>query len=41
MNTLTADHWKAEGKWEKYKLMIESMHNVTSQMMGKKEKKIA
>ena len=38
MNTLTVDHWKPERKWEEYKLMIESMHHVSSQVKEKKEK---
>ena len=38
MNTLTVDDWKAERKWEEYKLIIESMHHLSSQM---KEKKVA
>ena len=41
MNTLTAHAWKAEGKWEEYKLMIKSMHHVSSQMKEEKEKKVA
>ena len=41
MNTLIADDWKAEGKWEAYKLMIECMHHVSSQMKEGKEKQIA
>ena len=39
MITITADDWKAEGKWEEYKLMIESMHHASSQMKEEKEKK--
>ena len=39
MNTLTEDDWKAEGKWEEYKLMIEGMHHVSSQMKEEKEKR--
>ena len=40
MNTFTADDWKAKGKWEEYKLMIETMHHVGSQMKDKKVKQI-
>ena len=32
MNTLTADDWKTEEKWEEYKLMLESMHHIASQV---------
>ena len=38
MNTFIAYHWKAEGKWEEYKFMIESMHHVSPQMKEEKEK---
>ena len=31
-NTLTADDWKAKGKWEEYKLMIKSLHHVLSKI---------
>ena len=41
MSMLTADDWKAEGKWEEYKLMVESVHHVTPQMKKQKEKKKA
>ena len=40
MSTLTAGDWKAEGNWDKYKLIIESMHHVTSEIKGEKEKQI-
>ena len=40
MKILTSDDWKTEVKWEEYKLMIQSMHHVSSQMKGKKEKQI-
>ena len=40
MSTLNADDWKAEEKWEEYKLVIESMHHDTSHMKKEKEKQI-
>ena len=39
MNTLMVDDWKAEGKWEDYKLMIESMYYLSSQMKEEKKKR--
>ena len=41
MNTLTVDDWKAEGKCDGHKLMIESMHHVSSQMKEKMKKQLA